>query len=743
MSENKANKQKKSKSDKASSTDGSAAKSQQGRGHTGAAPRPGGPGVIQVGMPVQKAKDFKGTLVRLLKYLRPHKVGMYVVLAFAVISTLFSIYAPQVTREAMNALQDAYVARSVLRNMSELQAMQPEVFADLPKLSDLADANEKADTVEKMIQRLQEIAGASGPDGSSSPLPSPDAEALGEAAANSVSEAEVSQIEATLTPEQLQGAVLSIRLTNGVLDRGYIVRVLVWLGIIYLLSAIFMLIMQWLMADIAQKTVYVLRKDVDSKLGRLPLKYFDTRTHGEIMSRVTNDVDNIAGTLQQSLTQIVTSIISLIGFCIMMFTISGGLTMIVLLTLPLYVFATYIVTKKSQKYFSEQQKSLGELSGHVEEMYTGHRVVKAFGKEKDAVKKFEEIHDKLYESGWKAQFVSGILWPLMGFVGNIGYVIICVIGGLWITLDRLRIGDITAFITYSRSFTHPIIQTANSANIIQTTIACAERIFEVLDESELSGEPEIPSRNEFPVGELVIEGVFFRYKIDEPLIENMNLKVSHGHTVAIVGPTGAGKTTLVNLLMRFYELDNGSIRIDGIDIKDMARGDLRAMFGMVLQDTWLFNGTIRENIAYGRLDATEAEIIEAAQAAHADHFIRTLPNGYDTVLNEEATNISQGQKQLLTLARAILAKPTILILDEATSSVDTRTEVLIQSAMANLMKDRTSFVIAHRLSTIRDAELILVMNNGSIIEQGTHKELLQKNGFYSDLYYSQFTSASA
>jgi ATP-binding cassette subfamily B protein len=375
-------------------------------------------------------------------------------------------------------------------------------------------------------------------------------------------------------------------------------------------------------------------------------------------------------------------------------------------------------------------------------MYTGHKVVKVFGMENDSIRDFEATNQELYESGWKAQFISGIMWPLMSFVSNIGYVLISVVGGLWITKDRLKIGDITAFITYSRSFTQPILQTANIANVLQSTVACAERVFEVLDEVEELPESASPVCLDAPKGEVAVEGVSFRYKEDEPLIENMNLDVKQGHTVAIVGPTGAGKTTLVNLLMRFYELDKGRITVDGTDIRDMRRGDLRNLFGMVLQDTWLFNGTIRDNIMYGRTDATETEMVEAAKAAHADHFIRTLPEGYDTVLNEEATNISQGQKQLLTIARAILANPAILILDEATSSVDTRTEVLIQAAMANLMKDRTSFVIAHRLSTIREAELILVMNEGSIIEQGTHQELLAQKGFYADLYNSQFTGAA-
>jgi ABC-type multidrug transport system fused ATPase/permease subunit len=400
--------------------------------------------------------------------------------------------------------------------------------------------------------------------------------------------------------------------------------------------------------------------------------------------------------------------------------------------------STALIAKKSQKYFAAQQKELGKLSGHVEEMYTGHKIVKAFGREKDSIEKFEAINENLYDSGWRAQFISGIMFPLMNFISNLGYVGISIVGGLWITKNLLGLGDILAFVQYSRSFTMPIAQTANIANVIQSTIACAERVFEVLDESEEI--PDSPNAKviEFPKGEVRFEHVDFRYKEGIPLIEDMNLDVRPGHTVAIVGPTGAGKTTLVNLLMRFYEINAGKITIDGVDIKDIKRYGLRKMFGMVLQDTWLFNGTIKDNIAYGKQGSTMEEIVRAAKAAHADHFIRTLPDGYNTVLNEEATNISQGQKQLLTIARAIIADPTIMILDEATSSVDTRTEVLIQKAMANLMKGRTSFVIAHRLSTIRDAELILVMNKGRIIEMGNHRDLLAKGGFYAELYNSQF-----
>jgi ATP-binding cassette subfamily B protein len=414
-----------------------------------------------------------------------------------------------------------------------------------------------------------------------------------------------------------------------------------------------------------------------------------------------------------------------------------------LITLPASGLITALIAKKSQKYFAEQQKCLGELNGHVEEMYSGHKIVKVFGHEEDSTAKFEEINARLYKVGWKAQFMSGIIFPALNFVNNIGYVMVCVIGGLLVAKKKIEIGDIQAFIQYMRQFTQPIIQVANITNILQSTVASAERVFEIMDETEQVPDKEDAKIIQFPKGNIKFEHVEFGYKDDALLMEDLSIDVQEGHTVAIVGPTGAGKTTLVNLIMRFYEVQGGRICIDGVDIRDMNRGDLRTMFGMVLQDTWLFNGTIRENIAYGREGATQEEIIGAAKAAHAHHFIKTLPDGYNTILNEEASNISQGQKQLLTIARAFLADPKFLILDEATSNIDTRTEVLIQKAMANLMKGRTSFIIAHRLSTIRDADLILVMNHGSIIEQGNHKELLAMNGFYAELYNSQFTAGAS
>lgn len=525
-------------------------------------------------------------------------------------------------------------------------------------------------------------------------------------------------------------------------DFGYIGKVLLLLIALYLISALCSYVMGCIMSSVSQNTVYKMRNDVKDKLDRLPLKYFDQRTHGEILSRVTNDMDNIATTLQQSLTQLITSFVTVIGILIMMLTISYVMTVIALVTLPASMLITAFIAKNSQKFFSEQQKLVGELNGHVEEMYAGHKVVKVFGHEEDSMAKFKEINSRLYGVGWKAQFVSGIIFPALNFVNNIGYVCICVVGGLLVAHKKIEVGDIQAFIQYMRQFTQPIIQVANIANVLQSTAASAERVFEIMDEVEQIPDREDSKVIQFPKGNVRFEHVKFGYKEDAPLIEDLSMDVREGSTVAIVGPTGAGKTTLVNLIMRFYEVQGGRITIDGVDIREIKRGDLRTMFGMVLQDTWLFNGTIRENIAYGREGAMEEEIVNAAKAANAHHFIKTLPDGYDTILNEETSNISQGQKQLLTIARAILADPAILILDEATSNIDTRTEVLIQRAMANMMKGRTSFVIAHRLSTIREADLILVMNNGSIIEQGNHNELLARNGFYAELYNSQFTGGN-
>lgn len=615
-------------------------------GPPGGRPMGFGPGPGMIGVPGQKAKDFKGSLKRLSSYLKPFRLTLLAVLSAAILSTVFSILSPKILGKATDKLFNGIVARA------------------------------------------QGVPGAE-------------------------------------------------------IDFQGIVQILGLLAGLYVISSLFGFVQQYMMAGVAQKVVYRLRSEVNDKLGRLPLKFYDSRSNGDILSRVVNDVDNISNTLQQSLTQLITSIVTLVGVIVMMLTISPLLTLILVLTLPLSFVAIGMIAKRSQVHFKNQQAQLGALNGHVEEMYTGHAIVKAFGREPESIRKFEEVNDKLYDSSWRAQFISGIIMPVMNLIGNIGYVCICVVGGVLVTQRTITVGDIQAFIQYARQFTMPITQTANIANIIQSTLASAERVFELLDETEETPEAaDQPSLGK-PRGDVEFRGVSFGYDAEKPLIQNMNIAVKSGQTVAIVGPTGAGKTTLVNLLMRFYEVGDGAITVDGKDIRELGRGQLRSLFGMVLQDTWLFNGTIRDNIAYGRLSATEREIIDAAQAAHADHFIRTLPEGYDTVLNEEASNISQGQKQLLTIARAILADPSILILDEATSSVDTRTEILIQQAMNHLMAGRTSFVIAHRLSTIRDADLILVMKDGSVIEQGTHEELLAKGGFYADLYNSQFSSASS
>ena len=550
------------------------------------------------------------------------------------------------------------------------------------------------------------------------------------------------KIMGTAITELFEGAYGKLQGVPGAaIDFEKIGQILLLLGGLYVLSSLFSYIQQYIMSTVAQDTVYDLREEVNKKLEKLPIKYFDSRPNGEILSRMTNDIDTIGSTLQQSLTQFITSIVTIVGIVIMMLSISPLLTAIAIISLPVSIFAIGPILKKSQKHFANQQRTLGQLNGHIEEMYTGHQVVKAFGYERKSGEQFDRVNDELYEAGSKAQFISGIIMPLMMFIGNISYVLISVVGGILVTQRTISIGDIQAFITYSKQFTQPITQTANIANIIQSTIAAAERVFELLDEEEETKEITTAHLTRAE-GSVAFENVDFGYG-DDLLIKNMNIQVLPGQTVAIVGPTGAGKTTLINLLMRFYELNGGTIKIDGQDTRKMSRYDLRKSFGIVLQDTWLFNGTIKDNIAYGKNGATDEEILEAARTAHADHFIRTLPEGYNTILNEEASNISQGQKQLLTIARAVLADSPIMILDEATSSVDTRTEVFIQQAMNRLMEGRTSFVIAHRLSTIKDADLILVMDQGKVIEQGTHDELVEKRGFYEELYNSQFAEKSA
>lgn len=614
-------------------------KKPQGGGQVGHGP--GGGNMMMMG---QKAKDFKGTLKRLLTYLKPRRNKLISVFFAAIMSTIFMIVGPKIMGNAIT-----------------------ELF-------------------EGAYGKLQGIPGAA-------------------------------------------------------INFDKIGQILLLLAGLYALSSLFNYVQQYIMSSVAQDTVYDLRQDVNEKLEKLPLKYFEGRPNGETLSRMTNDIDTIGSTLQQSLTQFITSIVTILGIIIMMLSISPLLTLISIVSLPLSIFAIRPILKRSQKYFADQQRKLGQLNGHIEEMYTGHQVVKAFGHEKKASAQFTAVNEELYKAGSKAQFISGIIMPIMFFIGNLSYVLISVVGGILVTQRSISIGDIQAFITYSKQFTQPITQTANIANIIQSTVAAAERVFELLDEEEEMKEQTIANIKRAN-GAVSFEHVDFGYG-EEMLIEDMNIDVLPGQTVAIVGPTGAGKTTMINLLMRFYELNGGKINIDGLDTRNMSRNDLRKNFGMVLQDTWLFNGTIKENIAYGKNGATDEEIFAAARTAHADHFIRTLPDGYETILNEEASNISQGQKQLLTIARAVLADPPIMILDEATSSVDTRTEVFIQKAMNRLMEGRTSFVIAHRLSTIKDADLILVMDQGKVIEKGTHSDLLRENGFYAELYNSQFTENAA
>lgn len=527
------------------------------------------------------------------------------------------------------------------------------------------------------------------------------------------------------------------------IDFGYIGNIAMILVALYLVSSLFGIIQSFIMSGVAQKVSYNLRKQISEKMDTLPLNYFDTRTNGEVLSRITNDVDTVNQTLNQSLSQIITSVVTLIGVLIMMFSISWIMTLATFIILPVSMVLISLVVKKSQKYFKSQQEYLGHLNGQVEEVYGGHNIMKAFNREEASTKDFDELNNTLYKSAWKSQFLSGMMMPIMSFVGNLGYVLVSILGG-WLTIKSvITVGDIQAFIQYVRSFNQPIAQMAQVANIMQSTAAAAERVFEFLDEEDEVKDPVNSVDPSEIRGEVEFEDVHFGYNEDKIIINDFSVDVKPGQKVAIVGPTGAGKTTIVKLLMRFYDINSGSIKIDGHDIRDFKRADLRNLFGMVLQDTWLFNGTIMENLRYGRLDSTDAEVKEAAKAAHVDHFLKTLPDGYNMVLNEEASNISQGQKQLLTIARAFLKDPKLLILDEATSSVDTRTELLIQKAMEKLMEGRTSFIIAHRLSTIRDADLILVMKDGDIVEQGNHEELLEKGGFYSSLYNSQFEQSSA
>ena len=589
----------------------------------------------------EKAKDFKGTIAKLFRYLKPYYFKLVIVIIFAAASTVFSIVGPKILAKATDKLSEGIMAK---------------------------------------------VSGTGGIDF-----------------------------------EYI----------------GYIIWILVGL---YLVSALFSYIQGFITSTISQRVAYDLRTSISKKMDRMPLSYFDRHTSGDILSRVTNDIDTIAQSLNQSMSQVITSSVTVVGIFIMMLSISPQMTIIAVCVLPVSMLLISIVMKRSQKYFAKQQQALGDVNGHIEEMYGGHNVVKAFNGEEASVKQFDEYNDSLYESAWKSQFFSGLMQPITNFVGNVGYVAVCLLGGVLAGGGNISIGDIQAFIQYVRQFNQPISQLAQTMNMLQSTAAAAERVFEFLDEEELEKETPKITKDELEKikGSVTFADVNFGYLEDQTIINDFSLHVHSGQTVAIVGPTGAGKTTIVKLLMRFYELNGGTIFIDGKDIRDFARKDLRSLFGMVLQDTWLFNGTIKENLMYSKLDASDQEVQEACKVAYVDHFVQTLEDGYDTVINEESSNISQGQKQLLTIARAFLKDPKILILDEATSSVDTRTEVLIQKGMERLMEGRTSFVIAHRLSTIRDADTIIVMKDGDIVELGNHDSLLEKDGFYASLYHSQF-----
>ena len=602
--------------------------------------RPGGMGGGHMKMGQEKAKDFKGTMKKLISYLSPYKLAILLVIVFAIGSSVFNIVGPKI---------------------------------------------------------------------------------LGNA-----------------TTKIFEGLVSKVSNSGGGIDFDAIFRTLTILASLYIISSIFSFIQTFITSDISQKVSYNLRKSISEKINKLPLNYYDRKTNGEVLSRVTNDIDAISQNLNQILSQMITSATTLIGVLIMMLSISVTMTLVSLIVIPLSLVMIMLVVKKSQKHFRAQQEYLGHTNGHIEEMYSGHNIMKAFNGEEKAIEEFDKLSDTLYNSAWKSQFLSGMMMPIMTFIGNLGYVIVAIMGGFLAIRNKIQVGDILAFIQYVRSFMQPIAQTAQIANVMQQTAAAAERVFEFLEEEEVVEDVKDPISIEGIEGAVEFDHVRFGYNEDKIIINDFSINIKPGQKVAIVGPTGAGKTTIVKLLMRFYELNGGKILIDGHDYRDFTRNDLRKIFGMVLQDTWLFNGSIMENIRYGRLDASDEQVIEAAKLAHAHHFIKTLADGYNMEINEEADNISQGQKQLLTIARAILSDPKILILDEATSSVDTRTEVLIQQAMENLMEGRTSFIIAHRLSTIKNADVILVMKDGDIVEQGTHEELLKSKGFYSELYNSQF-----
>ena len=638
----------------------------------------------------EKAKDFKGTVKKLIKYLSDFRWQMLMVLVFAIGSTIFAIASPKILGGATNQIVDDYA------NMKAYEA----ITSKLPKSVSLPAGTTGADVLNRLPNK--------------------------------------SEIEKQIPSSQLESIKKLDLSRRPEFHFDAICRIIILLVGMYVLSAIFRYIQTWIMTQVTQTVTFRMRQQLSEKINRLPLSYFDKQTYGEVLSRITNDVDTISQTLNQSLSQIVTSTVTVLGILVMMFSISWQMSLVALLVLPLAGGVITLIAKSSQKQFLRQQTQLGELNGHIEEMYGGHQVMRVFNGQKKSIAKFSKINNRLQDSAWKAQFFSGLIHPIMNFIGNIGYVAMTILGG-WLAINgRLKIGDIQAFIQYVDQFNQPLVQVANIANILQSTAAAAERVFEFLDEPEEAVESNNLVKLSSVKGEVEFDNVVFGYKPDQTIIKGLSAHIKPGQRVAIVGPTGAGKTTLVNLLMRFYEINSGSIKIDSVDIRKMKRSDVRQMFGMVLQDTWLFNGTIRQNLMYGNPKATEEEMIKTAKEAHVDHFVRSLPGGYDMVLGEEAANISQGEKQLLTIARAMLEKAPMLILDEATSSVDTRTEVLIQKAMEKLMQGKTSFVIAHRLSTIRDADLILVVKDGNIIEQGNHETLLKQNGFYAELYNSQF-----
>ena len=638
----------------------------------------------------EKAKDFKGTVKKLAKYLAEFRWQMLMVAIFAVGSTMFAIASPKILGGATNQIVEDYVSMKAYETIT----------SKLPNGASLPAGTTGADVLKQLPNK--------------------------------------SEIESQIPSNQLDTIKKLDLSQRPSFHFEAIWRVVSLLIGLYILSAIFRYIQTWLMTQVTQTVTFRMRRQLSEKINRLPLSYFDRQTYGEVLSRVTNDVDTISQTLNQSLSQIVSSTVMVLGILAMMFSISWQMSLVALLVLPLAGGAVTLIAKSSQKQFLSQQTQLGELNGHIEEMYGGHQVMRVFNGQKKSLAKFSRVNDQLQESAWKAQFLSGLIYPIMNFIGNIGYVVMAILGG-WLAINgRLKIGDIQAFIQYIDQFNQPLVQVANIANVLQSTAAAAERVFEFLDEPEEQAEGKDLVKLAHVKGEVEFDNVVFGYKPDQTIIKGLSAHIKPGQRVAIVGPTGAGKTTLVNLLMRFYEINSGAIKIDGVNIADMNRSDVRQLFGMVLQDTWLFNGTIRQNLLYGNPTASEEEMVATAKEAHVDHFVRSLPGGYDMMLGEEATNISQGEKQLLTIARAMLARTPMLILDEATSSVDTRTEVLIQKAMDKLMQGKTSFVIAHRLSTIRDADLILVVRDGNIIEQGKNDELLKQNGFYAELYNIQF-----